>query len=208
MIGAVLLIALLYWKVVYTPIQEQLAQYDTSTLDTQIMQEQIKASRIKEMQEAIQNNEALSVGEIATYDNLTNEINELNSIVAGTTSYNFEFEDPYCQGTTVRRNILLTFRASNYQEAESVIKQLYGCRYRLLIGDLSLAGESEPSSLQAGPVQASVSMTFLETTVGADDLSGLMMMDESGNLVTQEEYQKEQAQEDVQSESETETDQE
>lgn len=193
LIGAALLIALFYWRVAYTPLQDELASYDTTDVEAQIAQEQAKAAQIKKMQDALANNEAVSVGEIATYDNLTNEINELNTIVSGTTSFNFDFKDPYMQGTTVRRDIDLTFTAANLSAAESVISQLYGCRYRLLIGNMTLQDADGSSNLQNGPVTADVSVTFFETTVGAQDLSGLMVMDDSGNLVTQDEYQKEEA---------------
>lgn len=193
LIGAALLIALFYWRVAYIPLQDELASYDTTDVEAQIAQEQAKAAQIKKMQDALANNEAVSVGEIATYDNLTNEINELNSIVSGTTSFNFDFKDPYMQGTTVRRDIDLTFTAANLSAAESVISQLYGCKYRLLIGNMTLQDADGSSNLQNGPVTADVSVTFFETTVGAQDLSGLMVMDDSGNLVTQDEYQKEEA---------------
>ena len=193
LIGAALLIALFYWRVAYIPLQDELASYDTTDVEAQIAQEQAKAAQIKKMQDALANNEAVSVGEIATYDNLTNEINELNTIVSGTTSFNFDFKDPYMQGTTVRRDIDLTFTAANLSAAESVISQLYGCKYRLLIGNMTLQDANGSSNLQNGPVTADVSVTFFETTVGAQDLSGLMVMDDSGNLVTQDEYQKEEA---------------
>jgi hypothetical protein len=193
LIGAALLIALFYWRVAYIPLQDELASYDTTDVEAQIAQEQAKAAQIKKMQDALANNEAVSVGEIATYDNLTNEINELNTIVSGTTSFNFDFKDPYMQGTTVRRDIDLTFTAANLSAAESVISQLYGCKYRLLIGNMTLQDADGSSNLQNGPVTADVSVTFFETTVGAQDLSGLMVMDDSGNLVTQDEYQKEEA---------------
>jgi hypothetical protein len=193
LIGAALLIALFYWRVVYIPLQEELASYDTAEIETEISQEQVKAAQIKKMQDAVANNQTVSVGEIATYDNLTNEINELNTIVSGTTSFNFDFKDPYMSGTTVRRDIDLTFTAANLSAAESVISQLYGCKYRLLIGNMTLEDTDGSANLQNGPVTADVSLTFFETTVGAQDLSGLMVMDDSGNLVTQDEYQKEQA---------------
>ncbi len=193
LIGAALLIALFYWRVAYIPLQDELASYDKTDVEAQIAQEQAKAAQIKKMQDALANNEAVSVGEIATYDNLTNEINELNTIVSGTTSFNFDFKDPYMQGTTVRRDIDLTFTAANLSAAESVISQLYGCKYRLLIGNMTLQDADGSSNLQNGPVTADVSVTFFETTVGAQDLSGLMVMDDSGNLVTQDEYQKEEA---------------
>jgi len=201
LIGAALLIALFYWRVVYIPLQDELASYDTTDVEAQIAQEQAKAEQIKKMQEAVENNQAISVGEIASYDNLTNEINELNTIVSGTTSFNFDFKDPYMQGTTVRRDIDLTFTAANLSAAESVISQLYGCKYRLLIGNMTLEDADGSESLQNGPVTADVSVTFFETTVGATDLSGLMVLDDSGNLVTQDEYQKEQAASDAASSS-------
>lgn len=188
LIGAILLGAVCYWRFVYIPIQDQIASYDIEGIETQIQQEQTKAQQIKEMQQAIKSSEKISTGKIATYDNLTNEINVLNRIVSDTTSYHFDFEDPYMQDTTVRRNITLTFTAKSLKTAEKVVSSLYSCKYRLLIGDLTIENTESSSNVQSGPVSATIDLTFLETTVGAKSLDGLLIMDSDGNLMTQEEY--------------------
>lgn len=175
---AIILLVLVYWWFVYRPVQEQMSSYDTADIDSQIQIEQARAMQKKKMQDEMDSNKQANIGEIATYNNLKNEINELNTIVSKATSYSFDFEDPYADGEIVRRNINLTFTAASYANAEDIIKGLYGCRYRLLIGDLSITPSGDSGVIQDGPVSVSATLTFFETTYGAQNTDGLIVEDD------------------------------
>jgi len=168
------LLGFIYYFFTYNYLESQLAQYDTTDLDNQISLEQQRAASIKQMQADISNGTNAYSGEVATYNNLSNEMVELNNIFADSTAYNFAFEEPEATGNTVRRNINITFTASSYANAESIIQALYACKYRCLISDLDISAGGDNGVLQSGPVSVTMRVTFFETLDGATDTSGVI----------------------------------
>ncbi len=60
-------LALLYYEVVYIPLNEQIASYDTTEIESEMQLEQARAQKIKAMNEEMAANKAESVGVVATY---------------------------------------------------------------------------------------------------------------------------------------------
>lgn len=169
-------LALLYYEVVYIPLNEQLASYDTTDIESQMELEQARAQKIKAMNAEMAANKAESVGVVATYNNLKNEMKALNEIVGKASTYNFSFQDPVGSGSTVRRNIGISFTANNYADAETIIRELYSCEYRLLIQDMTISPSSY-DNLEAGDVAVTMTVTFFETTDGATTTEGIVWQD-------------------------------
>ena len=166
-------LVMIYYRFVYVPIQDQIASYDTVYLEDQIVIEQAMAMKIMAMKEEIEASHESELAEIATYDNLKAEIIELNQIVADAKEFNFSFQQPYAEGNVVRRNITLTFTAEDYEEAEKIIRALYGCKYRCQIGDMSISSTSNSRNVQEGDVKVTLQATFFETLYGAETTEGL-----------------------------------
>lgn len=169
-------LALLYYEVVYIPLNEQLASYDTTDIESQMELEQARAQKIKAMNEEMAANKAESVGVVATYNNIKNEMKALNEIVGKASTYNFSFQDPLGSGSTVRRNIDISFTADNYADAETIIRELYSCEYRLLIQDMTIS-PSTYDDLETGDVSVNMTVTFFETTDGASTTEGIVWQD-------------------------------
>ncbi len=169
-------LALLYYEVVYIPLNEQLASYDTTDIESQMELEQARAQKIKAMNAEMAANKAESVGVVATYNNLKNEMKALNEIVGKASTYNFSFQDPVGSGSTVRRNIGISFTANNYADAETIIRELYSCEYRLLIQDMTISPSSY-DNLEAGDVAVTMTVMFFETTDGATTTEGIVWQD-------------------------------
>lgn len=169
-------LALLYYEVVYIPLNEQLASYDTTDIESQMELEQARAQKIKAMNAEMAANKAESVGVVATYNNLKNEMKALNEIVGKASTYNFSFQDPVGSGSTVRRNIGISFTANNYADAETIIRELYSCEYRLLIQDMTISPSSY-DNLETGDVAVNMTVTFFETTDGATTTEGIVWQD-------------------------------
>ncbi len=169
-------LALLYYEVVYIPLNEQIASYDTTDIESQMELEQARAQKIKAMNEEMDANKAESVGVVATYNNIKNEMKALNEIVGKASTYNFSFQDPLGSGSTVRRNIDISFTADNYADAETIIRELYSCEYRLLIQDMTIS-PSTYDDLETGDVAVNMTVTFFETTDGATTTEGIVWQD-------------------------------
>lgn len=169
------LLGFIYYFFTYDYLESQLRSYDTTDLDSQITLEQKRAAMISQMKQDIANGTVAYSGEVATYNNLSNEMTELNNIFSGTSVYNFDFAEPEATDNTVRRNINITFTSNSYAEAEKIISSLYSCRYRCLISDLDIAAGSDSGVLQSGPVSVSMKVTFFETLQGATDTSGIIV---------------------------------
>lgn len=169
-------LALLYYEVVYIPLNEQLASYDTTDIESQMELEQARAQKIKAMNEEMAANKAESVGVVATYNNIKNEMKALNEIVGKASTYNFSFQDPVGSGSTVRRNIDISFTANNYSDAETIIRELYSCEYRLLIQDMTISPVTY-DDLETGDVSVNMTVTFFETTDGASTTEGIVWQD-------------------------------
>ena len=169
------LLGFIYYFFTYDYLESQLRSYDTTDLDSQITLEQKRAAMISQMKQDIANGTVAYSGEVATYNNLSNEMTELNNIFSGTSVYNFDFAEPEATDNTVRRNINITFTSNSYAEAEKIISSLYSCRYRCLISDLDIAAGSDSGVLQSGPVSVSMKVTFFETLQGATDTNGIIV---------------------------------
>ena len=169
-------LALLYYEVVYIPLNEQIASYDTTEIESEMQLEQARAQKIKAMNEEMAANKAESVGVVATYDNIKNEMKALNEIVGKASTYNFSFQDPVGSGSTVRRNIDISFTANNYSDAETIIRELYSCEYRLLIQDMTISPVTY-DDLETGDVSVNMTVTFFETTDGASTTEGIVWQD-------------------------------
>lgn len=169
-------LALLYYEVVYIPLNEQIASYDTTDIESQMELEEARAQKIRAMNEEMAANKAESVGVVATYNNIKNEMKALNEIVGKASTYNFSFQDPLGSGSTVRRNIDISFTADNYADAETIIRELYSCEYRLLIQDMTIS-PSTYDDLETGDVAVNMTVTFFETTDGATTTEGIVWQD-------------------------------
>ncbi len=166
-----LLLGILYFQFVYKPAKASIKKYDIEKLQDELVTEQQKATKIKKMKSEMASNKTDNVGEIASYNNLTNEISALNDIFAAADTFNLNFSEPVKDGQAVRRNIDISFTAGSYKTAEGIISDLYSCKYRCLIRTLNLS--SSGGSVGSGAVSGTVKVTFFETLYNASSESGL-----------------------------------
>lgn len=174
-----LLLGLLYYRFVYTWIEDSLTQYDTTELEDQLMIDQARAMQMRQMQDEIDADKSEQIGVVETYNNQKAEIVELNDIFADANTFNFSFDQAVANGNTVRRNFSGTYTADSYAQAKAMLTDLYHCRYRCLIRDISIAPNnrenSDDNSLASGGVTVSFTATFYETLYGASTTSGLVI---------------------------------
>lgn len=185
-----ILLVLVFYRFIYTPMQEQLEYYETETaaLDTQIQVEQGRAQKIQQMLAQIETGLKEYPGEVKTYDNVKAEIEALNGILLAAKSFDVSFQQPTANGNNVRRRVDINFIANSYDSARTIIRQLHDCEYRGMITTLSLNPSSRRfvsengiyyytslTDLQTGDVSVNLSLTFYETRYGTDLTSGLLV---------------------------------
>ena len=123
----VVLLALVYYRFVYLPVQDRIAASDTYEIENQIKAEQQKAALIQSMKDEVDENQDIKTGVVATYDNFKAEASLLNSIfVPLAQKYNYSFETPIASDNTVRRTINISFTTANYKICRDILQKLHG----------------------------------------------------------------------------------
>lgn len=137
------------------------------------VQNTISSMRSKMQQELDKMGDRRELPVIAAYDNLSNELDELNGLLATATSYDMKLSQPNLEGDTVRRVVALSFTTPSYDSAMTIISRLQSGSYRCVITDFSMVGKMLANgSIES--VSTTLSMTYYETTVGATNLNGLV----------------------------------
>lgn len=148
------LVGLLYYRFVYLGISNQVEQYNTQDLESQIQLEQLQLIQWQKMQDEIKGG-TIATSTLKTYDNQKTEINFLNGLFDSVIRYNFSFERPVATGDTVRRNVSVTFTTIDYASALTIIARLYDSDDRVLIKDIKISpGDLTSSYLAALAEQA------------------------------------------------------
>ena len=110
---------------------------------------------------------------VAAYDNIRNELDELNTLLSGVGTYDVKFSQPELDGELVRRPVTITYTVAGYNEALGIVQSLQNGTYRCDVTDFSLTGKMlADGSIES--VSATLDVTYYETTKGATNLSGLV----------------------------------
>ncbi len=180
---AILFTAIFVYEVAVVGIDRQMESYSTEQLETELMIEQSKSVSINNMKQIIADSEGKVVGTLSVYDNLTNEILEMSTIFGeNADNVSISWSDPVLSGTIVRRDVSIRFTTSSYEGFRNILKRLSECQYRALIKNVTVSGYSSDSDIglaRTDDIDASISLTFYETTEGAQSLSGLTVVDET-----------------------------
>jgi type II secretory pathway component PulM len=185
LILVVVLLATVYYQFLYKSVEHAKVQYDTVDLQTELTKQLTIAANIQKMNAEIQANKENKTGEVSTYDNLKQEINELNDIFGDADNFSFSFDQAVATDDAVRRVITGSFTAVSYQDARDRLQKLHDGAYRCLITDLSMSpttlegGEGDSKNLNGGPVAVSFTVTFYETLYQASTTAGLAVEDSS-----------------------------
>ena len=167
---AVLLVVACYYFLVVKNVADTIAANEDRLADIEISvnaQEMLAAdrARMKAELEALGEDGTLPV--VAVYDNIRNELNELNALMGGATTYNLSFAQPTVEDKLVRREVTVSFTVPDYAAALDVVRKLENGTYRSVIGDMLADGTVDS-------VDAVLTVTYLETTNGAATTAGLV----------------------------------
>lgn len=134
----------------------------------------VKEAKMRSMKSYIEEHSDANQGEVAVYNNLSNEIDALANILQPTASnVSIQWAEPYLTDTIVRRNADITCTVPSYVIAESVIDQIVNLQYKCIISSLSISGSDTMSVNTSESVSISMTVTFFETIDGAVNINGL-----------------------------------
>lgn len=169
---ALILAGLFYYEMVYRSLDNARTDYNLENLQEEYQLYFTKNMHMQKMKEAIQKGKEDTESTVESYNNLKNEIIELNDIFADASSFNFGFDQAAAVDDAVRRTITATFTANSYADVRRMLERLYHCKYRCLIRDITIDGEKE-QDLAAGAVRCTFTVTFYETMYNAWTTDGL-----------------------------------
>ena len=138
---AVLVIAVGYWKLILTPINDSIAGLNAQTASEQdaILTNSARLSRMRQMQQELETLLAdPDAKPLPDYDNSERLLVELNTILSGTVDYTLSFGDTYLLedgGSIICRPISLEYTCGSYTAARA--------DYVNLISDVTLDLDAE-----------------------------------------------------------------
>ncbi len=179
LIATVLALGILYYQVIVKNYNEAKSLYNSSGIADELNVLTLKASKKKNMEDYISKHSNDTYGEIATYNNLANEIDALANVFNGKVdNVSISWSEPTLDGTIVRRNASVSFKTNSYELAKTLVSNISGLRYRCIITSLSMSGSDNNNLSTTSEITVNLQVTFYETTTGASDTSGLTVVEE------------------------------
>ena len=175
-LAAVIGIGIFYYQVVYKGFQDSIERYKTDDLENEAMILQTQVIKMKQMEKYIAENSDKELGEIALYNNLSNEIKELDRIFSNVDELTVNWSNPTLTDSTVRRNANISFNAVGYNNVVNLITELTHCKYRCLVRDVNISGVRDNLLNENGYIKASIDITFFERVDGNSNLQGLTVV--------------------------------
>lgn len=161
LVCSMMFLTIFYYQVVWKSTGEAIKAYDTIELEDELLVIQTKAQKMMQMEKKIEENKGNTTGLVADYNNLDNEIIELNRVLKKAKTYQLQFEDPTTDGNIVRRNFTITFEAQSYETGKYILEQLQKSRYQCLLRDITFSAMND-SIQHTKKVNVSVKGTFYE----------------------------------------------
>lgn len=173
---SVLLLLLGYDYLVHRPVSSAMEQADAALQNAavQIEVETVKARRMAEMQQALEQLSADpgSVPQIADYDNTRNVVWLLNTALAPSEDYNLVFSPVVFEESIARRTIDMTFTCADYDTAKGIIQALSASPYRCEISAVTLTADgtaAQNADLSRDSVAVKLTITFFEYAADAGE---------------------------------------
>ena len=166
-----IVIGLVYYRFVYTPITESIATNELELADAQtlVTVESGKAAKLQQMRTEIEefkaNMPADEGANVPDYDNTEQVARALFEALKGTREYSIEFGEIVFEDTIVERNVNISFTATSYAEAKRVITNIYGGDYSCAISNFTVLGTAVGTAnpnIARGNVTISMTVTYFE----------------------------------------------
>lgn len=154
-----LIVFCVYYFLFYTPVTSSISGFDqeSAALDAQIAEADAKVTRMNQMKAELEQIVASEgeLKELPAYDNRSNVMNSLSTILADALQYNVSFSTVDEEDSTVRRNISISYTCSDLSTAKTILKNINDGEYPCLIKNCSISDSGNACSV-------SVELTYFE----------------------------------------------
>lgn len=179
LVAAFLALGIFYYQVVVKNYNEAKELYNTSGIAEELTILQAKVAKKQSMEDYLSKHSNDSYGEIAVYNNLSNEISALANIFDGKVdNVSISWSEPTLDGTIVRRNASISFKTNNYALTKNLVSNINSLKYRVIITNLSITSDNKENLSTSSSISVNMNLTFFETTVGATNTSGLTIVEQ------------------------------
>ena len=172
-------LGIFYYEFAYKGFQNALNAYNVEDLENQVVVYQAQVAKKKSMEAYISEHQGENLGELAIYNNLANEINELGRIFEGIDDISISWGDPTLMDTTVRRNARVTLKTRGYDSVIRLVNNINNCAYRCLISDLSISAARNEVLDSSAQITVNIVITFFERIDENSNLEGLTILSNS-----------------------------
>ena len=179
LVAAFLALGIFYYQVVVKNYNEAKELYNTSGIAEELTILQAKVAKKQSMEDYLSKHSNDSYGEIAVYNNLSNEISALANIFDGKVdNVSISWSEPTLDGTIVRRNASISYKTNNYALTKNLVSNINSLKYRVIITNLSITSDNKENLSSSSSISVNMNLTFFETTVGATNTSGLTIIEQ------------------------------
>ncbi len=163
-----LIIGWTYYLVVDQPVRNGIknAKIEAETLSIEADAAEVKADNIRYMLEEMNRlkMEGYLESYIPSYNASSAELSFLNDTLSKAEDYYIGFSELTRTGQLIRRSFSLQYRASDYDEAIVIMREIENSENRCLISDFSVSPASNEGTVLSGAVQVTCQAIFFETT--------------------------------------------
>ena len=176
LIAVMLGLGLVYYSVILKSYNENVAKYDTTNLETELAISDAKLIKYQDMKNYIDQYEDVYVGSVVSYDNIVNLFYNFSDVLDGKVKgINITVGDPIELETIVRRDVTISFIASNNEIVSNILSNFESSKYRVIINKVQVSTKDDDYNLNnSSEVNASIVLTFFETTKDAKYNYGLV----------------------------------
>ena len=180
LIAVMLGLGLVYYSVILKSYNENVAKYDTTNLETELAISDSKLAKYQDMKNYIEQYEDVYVGSVVSYDNIVNLFYNFSDVLDGKVKgINITVGDPVELETIVRRDVTISFIANNNEIVNNILSNFEDCEYRVIINKVQVSTKEDGYNLNnSGEVNASIVLTFFETTKDAKYNYGLVSQEQ------------------------------
>lgn len=180
LIAVMLGLGLVYYSVILKSYNENVAKYDTANLETELAISNSKLAKYQDMKNYIEQYEDVYVGSVVSYDNIVNLFYNFSDVLDGKVKgINITVGDPVELETIVRRDVTISFIANNNEIVNNILSNFEDCEYRVIINKVQVSTKEDGYNLNnSGEVNASIVLTFFETTKDAKYNYGLVSQEQ------------------------------
>lgn len=180
LIAVMLGLGLVYYSVILKSYNENVAKYDTTNLETELAISDAKLIKYQDMKKYIDQYEDVYVGSVVSYDNIVNLFYNFSDVLDGKVKgINITVGDPIELESIVRRDVTISFIANNNEIVNNILSYFEDCEYRVIINKVQVSTKEDGYNLNnSGEVNASIVLTFFETTKDAKYNYGLVSQEQ------------------------------